>query len=84
MTWLDQCVERIYTEMFLEIKTSLNDTTQTVKFCSKWVDDEWEEFVSHDVNLNSVKDLYGMDNHTFIVWDANNMSNTWRVYYVDD
>ena len=42
MTWLDRCVERIYTEMLLEIKTILNDATQTGKFCSKWVDDVWE------------------------------------------
>ena len=25
-----------------------------------------------------------MNDHTFIVWDANNKSNTWRVYYFDD
>ena len=32
MTWLDQCVERIYTEMFLEIKTILNDAIKLVIF----------------------------------------------------
>ena len=32
----------------------------------------------------SVKDLYDMNDHTFIVWDINNKPNTWRVYYVDD
>ena len=25
-----------------------------------------------------------MNDHTFIVWDTNNKSNTWRVYYSDD
>ena len=84
MTWLDRCVEIIYTEMFLEIKTILNDATKTGNFWSKWVDDVWEENCSHAVNLNSVKDLYDMNDHTFIVWDANNKSNTWRVYYFDD
>ena len=39
---------------------------------------------SHTVNLNYVKDLYDMNDHTFIVWGANNNSNTWRVYYFDD
>ena len=84
MTWLDRCVEIIYTEIFLEIKTILNDATKTDIFWSKWVDDIWEENYSHTVNLNSVKDLYDTINHTFIVWDANNNSNTWRFYYFDD
>ena len=76
ITWLDRCVERIYTEMFLSIKTILNDAMKTGNFWSKWVDDIWEENCSHAVNLNSVKDLYDMNDHTFIVWDANNKSNT--------
>ena len=67
MTWLDRCVERIYTEMFLEIKTILNDATKTSNFWSNWVDDIWEENCSHTVNLNYVKDLYDMNDHTFIV-----------------
>ena len=25
-----------------------------------------------------------MNDHTFIIWDANNKSNKWRVYYFDD
>ena len=32
MTWLDRCVERIYTEMFLEIKIILNDDIKQVIF----------------------------------------------------
>ena len=72
MTWLDRCVEIIYTEMFLEIKTILNDATKTSNFWSKWVDDVWEEFFSHAVNLDSVKDLYDMNDHTFIVWRIGN------------
>ena len=70
--------------MFLEIKTILNDTTKTGKFWSKWVDDVWEENCVHAVNLNSVKDLYDMNDYTCINWDENNKSNTWRVYYFDD
>ena len=70
--------------MFLEIKTILNDTIKTSNFQSKWVDDVWEENCSHAVNLNSVKDLYDINGHTFIVWDTNNESNTWRFYQFDD
>ena len=84
MTWLDRCVERIYTEMFLEIKTILNDVTKISNFWSKWVNDIGEENCSYAVNLNFVKDLYDMNNHISIVWDANNKSNTWRVYYFDN
>jgi len=32
MTWLDRCVERIYTEMFLEIKTIMYDAIKQVIF----------------------------------------------------
>ena len=39
MTWLDRCVKIMYTEMFLEIKTNLNDAAKTGNFWSKWVDD---------------------------------------------
>ena len=70
--------------MSLEIKTILNDAITTGNFWSKWVDDLWEGNCSHVVNLKYVKDLYDMNDHTFIVWDANNKSNTWRVYYFDD
>ena len=76
MTWLDRCVERIYTEMFLSIKTILNDAIKTGNFWSKWVDDIWEENCTHAVNLNSLKDLTDMNDHTFIVCDASNKSNT--------
>ena len=32
MIWLDRCVERIYTEIFLSIKTILNDAIKQVIF----------------------------------------------------
>ena len=70
MTWLDRCVKRVYTEMVLEIKNIL--------------DNIWAEIVFHAVNLNSIKDLFDINDHTFIVWDANNNSDTWKVYYFDD
>ena len=49
MTWVDRCVERIYTEIFLETKTILNDATKTGKLWSKWVDDVWEVNCAHAV-----------------------------------
>ena len=55
---------------------------KTGKLLSKWVDDVWKENCSHAVNLNSVKDLYEMNEHTFIVWDVINKSHTWKVYYL--
>ena len=79
ITWLYRCVERIYIDTFLEIIKILNDAEKTGKFWSKRVDNFWEENYSHAVHLNSVKDLYGMNEHTFIVWDANNKSHTWKL-----
>ena len=32
MTWLDKCVERIYTEIFLKVKNVLNDALKIVNF----------------------------------------------------
>ena len=76
MTWLDRCVKRIYTEMFLENKKIMNDAEKNIKFWSKLVDDVCEENCSHAVNLNSVKDLYDMNEHPFIIWDANDKFHT--------
>ena len=84
MTWFDRRVERIYTEMILEIKKILNNAKNNCNFLSKWVDNVWEENCSHAVNLNYVKDLYDMHKYTFIVWDTSNKTHTWKVYYFDD
>ena len=54
------------------------------KFCSKWVDNVRDENCSHAVNLNYVKDFFDINEHTFIVWDANNKLDTSKVYYLDD
>ena len=48
------------------------------------MDNVWDENCSHAVNLNSVKVLFEINEHTFIVRDANNKSDTWKVYYFDD
>ena len=40
------------------------------------MDNVWDENCSHAVNLNSLKDLFDINEHTFIVWDTNNKSDT--------
>ena len=70
--------------IFLEITGILNDAEKNGKFWSKWVDNVWDENCFHAVNLNSVKYLFDINEHIFIVWDANNKSDTWKVYYFDD
>ena len=84
MIWLDRCLERIYTEIFLEIKNILNDAENTGKCWSKWVENIWDDNCSHALNLNYIQDLYDINENIFIDWDANNKSDTWKVYYFDD
>ena len=53
-------------------------------FYLKWVDNAWDENYSHAVNLNYVKDFFNINEHTFIVWDANNKFDMSKVYYFVD
>ena len=69
---------------FLEITGILNDAEKNGKFWSKWVDNVWDENCFHAVIFNSVKYLFDINEHPFIVWDANNKPDTWNVYYFDD
>ena len=48
------------------------------------MDNAWDEICSHAVNLNSVKYLFNNNEHTFILWDANNKSDRWKEYYFDN
>ena len=47
-------------------------------------DNVWDEFFSHAVYLTSVKDVFDINELTFILWDTNNKSDTSKVYYFDD
>ena len=47
-------------------------------------DNVWDKNCSHTVYLDSVKDVFGINEHTFILWDTNNKSDTSKVYYCDD
>ena len=84
ITWLERRVERIYTEIFLEIKNVLKDAENNGKFWSKWVDNVWDENCLHAVNLNYVKGLIDINEYNFIVRGANNKCDTWKVYYFGD
>ena len=84
ITWLERRVERICTEISLEINFFLKDAENNGKFWSKWVDNVWDENCSHAVNLNSVKGLIDINEYDFIVRDASNKCDTWKVYYFGD
>ena len=75
---------KVFSLKFFLDKKVLNDAEKYGKFWSKWVDNIWDENCSYAFNLNFVKDLFDIDEHTFIVLDTNNKSNTWKVYYFDD
>ena len=50
MTWLDKCVERIFTQIFIEIRSVINKAISTGRYWSKWVDKVWDENCDHAIN----------------------------------
>ena len=52
MTWLDKCVERIHTQIFIEIRNVINKAISTGRYWSKWVDKVWDENCEHAINFN--------------------------------
>ena len=52
MTWFDKFVERIYTEMFIEIRNVINKAISSGRYWSKWVDKVWDDNCEHAINLN--------------------------------
>ena len=69
---------------FFRDKKKISMMLKSGKFWSTWVDNVWDENCSHAVNLNYIRVLFDVNEHTFIVWYANNKSNTWKVNYFDD
>ena len=65
MTQLDKCVDRIYTQIFIEIRNIINNTISTVRYWSKWVDKVWDENCEHAINLNFSFELTNFDQNTF-------------------
>ena len=84
MTWLDKCVERIFTQMFIEIRSVINKAISTVRYCSKWVDKMWDENCDHAINLNFSVELTDVNQNTFIIWDGYFNNETRKVTYHDN
>ena len=51
LTWLDKCVDRIYTKIFIEIRNVINDVASSGRYWFKWVDKIWDENCEHAINL---------------------------------
>ena len=84
MTWLDKCVERIHTQMFIEIRNVINKVISTGRYWYKWVDKVWDENCDHAINLNFSFELTYVNQNLFIIWDGHFKNKTWRVTYHDD
>ena len=84
MTWLDKCVERIYTQMFIEIRNVINKAISSSRYWSKWVDKVWDDNCEHAINLNFSFELTDLNKNTFIIWDIHFKKKTWKVTHHDD
>ena len=84
MSWLDKCVERIFTQMFIEIRSVINKAISTGRYWSKWIDKVWDENCCHAINLNFCVELTDINQNTFIIWDGHFKNETWKVTYHDD
>ena len=54
MSWLDKCVERIFTQIFIEIRNVINNAISTGIYWSKRVDKVWDENCCLAINFNFV------------------------------
>ena len=66
MAWLDKCVERIYTQMFIEIRNVINNAISTERQWSKWVDKVWDDNCDHAIILNFSVELTDVNQNTVI------------------
>ena len=55
--WLDKWVHHIFTGMFIEIRKAINDTYNSGKHWSKWVDKVWNKNCMNAVHLNAIMEL---------------------------
>ena len=79
-----ECVERIHTQIFIEICNVINKAISTCRYWSKWVDKVWDENCDHVINLNFSFELSDVNQNTFIIWDGHFKNETWKVTYHDD
>ena len=61
LIWLDKCVDRIHTRMFIEIRNVINDTISSSRYWSNCVDKVWDENYEHAINLNFTLELIDVD-----------------------
>ena len=81
---LDKCIERIYTQIFIEIRYVINNAISTGRYWSKWVDKYWDDNCEHAINLNFSFELTHVNQNKFIIWDDHFKNETWKVTYHDD
>ena len=84
MSWFDKCVESIFTQMFIEIRSVINKAISTERYWSEWVDKVWDENYYHAINLNLCVELTDIYQNTFIIWDGHYNNETCKVTYHDD
>ena len=84
MTWFDKCVDRIYTNIFIEIRNVINNDVSSGRYWSKWVNKVLDENCKHAINLNFSFELTDVNQNTFIIWDGCQNNELWKVMYHDD
>ena len=84
MIWFDKCVERIYTQVLIEIRNVINNAISTGRYWSKWVDKVWDENYDYVINLNFSVELTDVIQNIFIIWDGHFKNEIWKVTYHDD
>ena len=84
MTWLNKCVDRIYTKKFIEIRYVINDAVSFGRYWSKQVDEVCDENYEHAINLNVSFELIDVNQNKFIIWDGHSNNETWKIMYYDD
>ena len=57
MSWLDKCVGRTFTQIFIKIRSVINKAISTERYWSEWVDKVWDENYYHTINLNLCVEL---------------------------
>ena len=67
MIWLDKYVERVYTQMFIEMRNDINTAISSGIYWYKWVEKVWDENYKHAINLNFIFELTDVYKNTFII-----------------
>ena len=69
LIWLDKCVDRIHTQIFIEIRNVINDTVSSSRYWSNCVDKVWDENCEHAINLSFTLELIDVDQKKYnLAW----------------